>query len=428
MAALYNEIDPDAAHVLRALISEGVIAPGVVDTRSIKELTPDDVKGFTQVHFFAGGGLWSVAARLAGWPDDRPLWTGSCPCQPFSAAGKGGGVDDPRHLWPDFFRLIRACRPPVVMGEQVAGAPGYGWFDGVRADLAGEDYASRCVDVPACAVDAPHIRQRLYWVALEHAESERRGEGRPEHELRSRRPALAGADAQGERKNRNNQLRYHRIRREVLAHYSDGDIRCACCGERGYEFLSLDHVDGGGAAEKRRAGSRMRFRHIQIAGYPAGYQVLCHNCNQAKHIYGQCPHQLVGDAFGPRLEGQPRHGDGGGGRPGSAGSVAPADGGGLDVADADPRRRAGRQEDAQRGSVGRDADERPVTRNGSFWSDAEWLACHDGKARRTKPGLRLLVDGLPGRVGLWRIAGNAIVAPLAAEVIAAFLDAERAAA
>lgn len=335
MVALYNEIDPTAAHVLRALISEGVIAPGVVDTRSITELTPDDVKGFTQVHFFAGGGLWSVAARLAGWPDDRPFWTGSCPCQPFSAAGKGSGVNDPRHLWPDFFRLIRACRPPVVMGEQVAGAPGYGWFDGVRADLAGEDYASRCADIPACAVDAPHIRQRLYWIAVEHAAGERWGEGRPEHELRSGRPAIAGAAASG---------------------------------------------------------------------------------------------VTLGDAFGPRLEGQPRYVDGGGGWPGSAGSVAPADGGGLDVADADAGRRAGRPEDAQRFALGRDADERVAARNGSFWSDAEWLACHDGKARRTKSGLRLLVDGLPGRVGLWRVAGNAIVAPLAAEVIGAFLDAERAAA
>jgi DNA (cytosine-5)-methyltransferase 1 len=51
------------------------------------------------------------------------------------------------------------------MGEQVAGAAGYGWFDGVRADLARENYASRGVDIPALAVNAPHIRQRLYWIA-----------------------------------------------------------------------------------------------------------------------------------------------------------------------------------------------------------------------------------------------------------------------
>ena len=165
MASFYNEIEPYAAQWLRNLIKRGLIADGEVDTRSIVDVSPDDIRGFTQCHFFAGIGGWSHALRLAGWPDDRPVWTGSCPCQPFSVAGKGAGTDDPRHLWPHFHRLIRACRPPVVMGEQVAGKAGYGWFDGVRSDLEGTGYSSRAVDIPALAVNAPHIRQRLYWVA-----------------------------------------------------------------------------------------------------------------------------------------------------------------------------------------------------------------------------------------------------------------------
>lgn len=191
----YNEFDPVAAEWLRWLISEGHLPNGWVDERSIVDVEPSDLEGFAQCHFFAGIGGWSLAARIAGWPEDRPLWTGSCPCQPFSVAGKGKGVDDVRHLWPDFFRLIRACRPPVVMGEQVAGAAGYGWFDGVAADLAGEGYACRAVDVPACAVDAPHIRSRLWWIAVGDAASERRGEGRAEPEFRGGRSAIAGADA-----------------------------------------------------------------------------------------------------------------------------------------------------------------------------------------------------------------------------------------
>jgi DNA (cytosine-5)-methyltransferase 1 len=264
--AYYNEFDPAAAHVLRVLIAEGVIAPGDVDERSIKDVQADDLDGYTQCHFFAGGGLWSVAARLAGWPDSRPLWTGSCPCQPFSQIGKRLGIDDPRHLWPDFHRLIRTCRPPVVMGEQVAKTAGYGWFDGVRADLESEGYASRCVDIPALAVDAPHERNRLYWIAAESG---------------------------------------------------------------------------------------------------------------------------VGDGLLSGLEGHARDGDGAAGRAQPHRSVASADG-----------------------------------RNGTFWSDAEWIICHDGKARRTKPGLPLLADGIPGRVDLWRITGNAISPVLAAEVIAAFLDTE----
>ena len=139
MSVDYNEIDPAAVAVLEHLIAEGVIARGVVDSRSIKDVHPDDLAGFDQCHFFAGGGLWSIAARLAGWDDARPLWTGSCPCQPFSAAGQRGGTDDPRHLWPDFHRLISARRPPVVGGEQVAGAGVYCWLDGVRAGLAGDN-------------------------------------------------------------------------------------------------------------------------------------------------------------------------------------------------------------------------------------------------------------------------------------------------
>ena len=296
MPAYYNEIEPAAAEVLRAAILLGVIADGEVDTRSITDVGPDDLRGFTQCHFFAGGGLWSVAARLAGWPDDRPLWTGSCPCQPFSVAGKGRGADDPRHLWPDFFRLIRACRPPVVVGEQVAGAAGYGWFDGVSADLEGEGYASRAVDIPACAVDAPHIRQRLYWVSMVDAARVGWREGWPERGVRSGRPAIASA---------------------------------------GSERELADATSGHASAEwQQRSGQ-----------------------------YGFQP------------------------------------------------------EDRRDRGIARDDERR------SFWHDAELRIGADGKARRVKPGIRLLVDGLPGRVGLLRIGGNAIVAQQAAEVIAALMEA-----
>ena len=165
MSAYYNEIDPYAAEWLRNLIKAGHIADGEVDTRSIVDVEPNDLRKFDQCHFFAGIAGWSHALRLAGWEDDRQIWTGSCPCQPFSVAGQGKGVNDERHLWPHFFRLIRGCRPSVVMGEQVAGAAGYGWLDGVRSDLESENYSCQGVDIPACSVNAPHIRQRLYWAA-----------------------------------------------------------------------------------------------------------------------------------------------------------------------------------------------------------------------------------------------------------------------
>src|SRR5690606_36595911 len=130
----------------------------------------------------AGIGVWSHALRRDGWPDARPVWTGSCPCQPFSAAGKGEGFADERHLWPAFYWLIVQCRPAVVFGEQVASKDGLGWLDLVQADLEGTGYASRAVDLCAAGSGAPHIRQRLRWVGerLEHAESNGRLEWRAE--------------------------------------------------------------------------------------------------------------------------------------------------------------------------------------------------------------------------------------------------------
>lgn len=161
----YNEHDQKAAAWLRELIKHGHIPDGVVDTRSISEVHPNDLAPYIQHHFFAGIGGWSEALRLAKWPSSRPVWTGSCPCQPYSSAGKGLGDADPRNLWPDFFRLIRECRPDTVFGEQVESAIRHGWFDGISADLEGEDYAVGSAVLGAHSVGAPHIRQRLYWMA-----------------------------------------------------------------------------------------------------------------------------------------------------------------------------------------------------------------------------------------------------------------------
>ena len=163
--AYYNENDPFAAAWLRELIKANLIAPGEVDERSIEEVQADDLKGFTQCHFFAGIGVWSYALRSARWSDDTPVWTGSCPCQPFSESGKRGGFSDKRHLWPAWFRLIGECRPDVIFGEQVASKDGLAWLDVVSADLEGAGYTIEAADICAAGVGAPHIRQRLYFAA-----------------------------------------------------------------------------------------------------------------------------------------------------------------------------------------------------------------------------------------------------------------------
>ena len=165
MTAYYNEFDPKAAAWLRELINDGLIAPGEVDERSIEDVLPSDLAGFRQCHFFAGIGGWSLALRLAGVPDDQPVWTGSCPCQPFSAAGKGRGTADERHLWPAFWWLIAQCGPARVFGEQVASGSGREWLAGVRLDLEELGYAVGAADLCAAGVAAPHVRQRLFWMA-----------------------------------------------------------------------------------------------------------------------------------------------------------------------------------------------------------------------------------------------------------------------
>jgi DNA (cytosine-5)-methyltransferase 1 len=161
--AYYNEIDPSAAAWLRELIAAGLIMAGDVDTRSIADVSPDDLVGYTRCHFFAGIGGWDYALRLAGWPDERPVWSGSCPCQPFSSAGAGKGFADDRHLWPEFFHLVKECRPERVFGEQAATA--LAWLDVVHADLEGQGYTVGAAVVGAHSAGADHIRQRIYWCA-----------------------------------------------------------------------------------------------------------------------------------------------------------------------------------------------------------------------------------------------------------------------
>jgi DNA (cytosine-5)-methyltransferase 1 len=164
LVAYYNEIDPYAAQWLRNLIDAGHIAKGDVDERSIVDVKPDDLRGYSQAHFFAGIGGWSLALRLAGWPDDSPVWSGSCPCQSISVAGHRRGHADERHLWPAFHSLISECNPAIVFGEQVASKDGREWLSAVRADLEHVGYAVGAADLPG-ACKAPQIRQRLWWVA-----------------------------------------------------------------------------------------------------------------------------------------------------------------------------------------------------------------------------------------------------------------------
>lgn len=387
-AAYYNEIDPFAAQWLRNLIAAGHIAPGEVDERSIEDVTPDDLRGFTQCHFFAGIGVWSHSLRLAGWPDDRPVWTGSCPCQPFSAAGKGDGFADERHLWPHFFHLISERRPQHVFGEQVASGNANTWFDLVQADLEGVGYAFGLVPFTSAGIGAPHIRERAYWVANANSVvSDRRGNVR-----------APGRDE-----------------------YSNGgdDVRLA----------DANH-------DRQQPGCR------------TGSSREC--AKQGNNIGRDGQNGWLGNSNVARLEGLSGN-DGAEGREGTTGpAAAPGVHDGLANTESSGWRerieniagvRIGNEEERPTGRFtehGGMVDEfRPLEVNG-FWRDADWLLCRDGKWRPVEPGTFPLVDGAAARLGrvepgVARVAssnrvgrlkgyGNAINAQAAAEFIRSYVE------
>ena len=274
MGAYYNEIDPFAAQWLRNLIAGGHIAPGEVDERSIEDVKPDDLRGFTQCHFFAGIGIWSHSLRLARWPDDKPVWTGSCPCQPFSEAGKGDGFADERHLWPAFFHLISERRPQHVFGEQVAAGNANVWFDLVQADLEGMDYAFGLVPFTSASIGAPHIRERAYWVA--HAGSEYKPAAGDETGTAAcfRSSAIDGmADASGERFNGVNSL----LQREESGRFAEympetTGIGSACgLGDSNNSRLERHLGNDGATGRERATGSvtaaGVHSRPLEVNGF-----------------------------------------------------------------------------------------------------------------------------------------------------------------
>jgi DNA (cytosine-5)-methyltransferase 1 len=160
MANYYNENDAYVAAWLRNLISAGEISAGDVDERSIVDVKAADLDSYTQCHFFAGIGGWSLALQLAGWNDAQPVWTGSCPCQAISSAARGRHVAP--DMWPVWYHLIAASRPRVLFGEQIAQASR--WQDRLGNDLEALGYAFGSAILPAVSVGQDHIRHRFYFV------------------------------------------------------------------------------------------------------------------------------------------------------------------------------------------------------------------------------------------------------------------------
>jgi DNA (cytosine-5)-methyltransferase 1 len=435
MKHYYNEFDPQSAAWIRELIDRGLIPAGDVDTRSIIEVKPSDLHGYTQCHFFAGIAGWSLALKLAGIPSTRPLWTGSCPCQPFSVAGEGKGIEDDRHLWPVFFGLIRECRPPLIFGEQVASAEVVGsqleasfvvavqsgdyakankiakrlvasssftftrrWVDGIQADLETADYAMRFGVLGAHSVNAPHIRQRCYWGAVRMADSGSKGrEGREwnggagETRVSVGYAGECGSDG------------------GVADSTISGRERISGSGENGTpehcEPIRLGHTSSGGLGiigDASLAGS---------CGHPDGSGEHC-GLAHTKDANGRS--ELETQGAGSGRSGSTRSGsvcrvaDANGFDDDGAGSRASHDGGqfggegellgsvGLSGRLADTERNGGRTDEQEWGPEGGNVD-----RRAGHWDDAYWHPCRDGKYRRvpTQSIFQPLVDGIPDGMG-----------------------------
>jgi DNA (cytosine-5)-methyltransferase 1 len=362
MAAYYNEIDPFAAAWLRELITAGLIADGDVDERSIVEVTADDVRGFTQCHFFAGIGGWSYALRLAGWDDARPVWTGSCPCQPFSSAGAQAGGHDPRDLWPVWFQLVKECRPGVVFGEQVEAALGHGWLDRLCDDLEAEDYAVGACGLPGPCVGAFDIRQRLWFVA----ESESLGySGRVQ----------TSSGTEGWRATESG------VSAEIFVADTDGQRRTwerllLRAEETGRNAGEVSQTTGSSAvSELANAEHRRGERRLVRSGYA-----------------GRTPDQFTRSGDVDQL-----------GEPNCAGPQ----GHGRPIWIDDTSRREGTERHRAASS---------------FWAHCDWLPCADGKARPVEPGTFPLAHGVSNRVGRLRGYGNAIKPQVAQVFIEAYMS------
>ena len=398
MTAYYNEFDPQAAEWLRILILQGNIAPGFVDERSITEVDPDELRQYTQCHFFAGIGGWSYALRLAGWADDRPCWTGSPPCQPFSNAGKRNAQADARHLWPVFFNLIRECRPANIFGEQVEAAIRTGWLDDLQDDLEAEGYATGKIVLPACSVGGYHIRQRIWFVAERVGDTIDKG-------LERHAGNGNGSDQPG------------RLDQKSSRSAPEAGTACKFCGHKFDIDLpgkyGCPNCEGGGLAEPDCE------RHVGVNALLLG-QEPGRESQDCVEIAGGCEASRMADTAGDRCQRQ--------------GQRWPAEEG------REPQPESARKLPA---GLERSSDDSTTDAPDSIWRNPDWLFCRDGKWRPVESSVLGIFNGLPdelvrscnispacnplakdqeARTMRLKGYGNAIVPPLAAEAIRAYME------
>jgi len=331
----YNDFE--TGDWLRQLVKNNLIPKGYVDDRSITDIKPRDLDGYEQCHFFAGIAGWPRALDIAGWNAATPIWSASLPCQPFSCAGQQKGHEDDRHLWPIFFGLVEKCRPPVIVGEQVASKDGREWLAGIQTDLETLGYSTAAADLPAASVGSPHKRNRLFWCAV--------------------------GDSNGNRCN-GQSVRLHKQPGNGKARQESLEITGASPTGR-----VADSERNGGRADKPRGKSQRR------------------TANRRHNFWSN--------------------------------SIA------IPCADGKWRRVPGRVADSKSRGLERgwtEPESLPASTAGTITGNQGYEG--EGKQHQLEiePALFPLADGIPGRVGLLKGAGNAIVGPVAAVFIESVME------
>ena len=433
----YNEWDAYSAHWLKNLIKEGHIPKGVVDERDIKDIEPDELIRYRQCHFFAGIAGWSYALELANW-GDREVWTGSCPCQPFSHAGKGTGASDERNLWGVWLSLIKVAKPNTIFGEQVASAVGkkYQWLDAVSNDLENEGYRIGAGILPACSVQAPHIRQRLWFVADTH--DNRRNESFSKisgeeskwndgDSLVTTDRHIADPKHNGRNRPRSDTSLEESNESEIGIPVGD-DIACANANDVA-DSSNDGRYEGRSNKESRRTQPSCKEGRLFESEGISSYTTDRHMADSQNHgrrrrstnVERKRSENLKNESeFDLRSESS---------RQGKVSGNNMADTneqglqGGLQERSVSERqisdKRIGLSGDEQ---FFRDESGRFNKTRGKHWEGIVWVYCKDKKTRPIKPGVQPLAYGVSARVGKLRSIGNAIVPQVAAEIIKAYME------
>ena len=482
MMAYYNEFDKKKCAMLSQLMKDGLIMKGDIDDRSIADVRAADLKGYARCHFFAGVGLWEHALQLAGWEEDRPVWTGSCPCQPFSSAGRQKGKADDRHLWPAWFNLIKELRPATIFGEQVASAVNMGVSRESVFSVSDRE-SERYVQAVQRAVEGratsslQELSKRVREEMAEYVKGEQEKVAAKEEGKRQAIQAKMDSGKQGEIFSFSGQEK----RKEEEPSFRP---RCSCCGNtitdrcwnmRG-EQIPLGYW-GAGRESVQHAEYRPNRAEKRLCLLEHKDSVFCNQCRlwrlgagEYEESYEQLVRRFLNEQ--PRLADEVRykpdepitHGwlddvyqgleiEGyavgaavlpacGVGAPhkrdrlwfvGNAQSVKR----GLSVRkerreDFEPARAGGSLGDASSpglqghgGTREESCAKRREIKERHHWEAGVWLSTPDGTSRLVEPSIPLLVNGDTERVGLIHASGDAIVPQVAATWIRAYREALR---